>query len=331
MIQKYHNNSIDKKSKITIIKIQVFYLQYFCTMGNFNSTTVEIFNKLEQPSNIKNGTLTALVVAQVLDQKDGKTRVESFMKTNSKNIYEMISEAKNGINLINIEIPDSCPIKSAEEFCYYMIMRKTNLIQSDKQELNQDIINKYKPIIDLNYGPEGAVYLWGEGKKVIDAALQSFNTMQHEEIVKILWNMTDINAAEILILMENEKIAKILSDIKDNKFTGILSRLRWSGSVDNERYGKILEAMSDDMLLNKIFLPTISDQSSIYYDLLEILNLMSKKKALRILENLSDEIVAEILASNWDEYEAELYYNKMPKERAANIASIIKYPIISRL
>jgi flagellar motility protein MotE (MotC chaperone) len=62
-------------------------------------------------------------------------------------------------------------------------------------------------------------YLWGEGKKVIDAALQSFNTMQHEEIVKILWNMTDINAAEILILMENEKIAKILSDIKDNKFT----------------------------------------------------------------------------------------------------------------
>jgi flagellar motility protein MotE (MotC chaperone) len=52
---------------------------------------------------------------------------------------------------------------------------------------------------------------------------------------------------------------------------------------------------------------------------------------LRILENLSDEIVAEILASNWDEYEAELYYNKMPKERAANIASIIKYPIISRL
>jgi hypothetical protein len=179
-------------------------------MSNFNTTTERVFSELQQPASMDVSDGSATIINALFTKETGADRLNYFLKLEPKDIYKLIQEPKMLENITkDIIIPNECPVQTAQEFCYHVIMKKIGLIKNDQKIWSETMI---------------------ENQKIVDYLFKNTSYFQGHLIAKLLEWFDD-----------NEKIANLLKYYDNNK---IWLTLQYFENL--EKTGKILKYFDDN-------------------------------------------------------------------------------------
>lgn len=198
-------------------------------MSNFNTTTERVFSELQQPASKDVSDGNATIINALFTKETGVDRLNYFLKLEPKDIYKLIQEPTMLENITkDIIIPNECPVQTAQEFCYHVIMKKIGLVGKHKEiesemsialrkvgltnsNENEMICSEtriaYQKIVDLIYNDRYKL-----NKNEIKTIIDGLEVLPIDEIVKILKYVNDEQIAIILEHFDDDKQIASVSD-----------------------------------------------------------------------------------------------------------------------
>lgn len=212
-------------------------------MFDFNKPTEKVFSELQQPALKDVSDRNATIINALFTKETWADRLNYFLRLEPKDIYQLIQEPRMLENITkDIVIPPECPVQTAQEFCYHVIMKKIGFIGKN-EEITLETRSAYQKIVDLKYNNTYNPSV--EDYKEMSGVLEQFSFNFLTKTFEYLDNDQEMKKL-LRYFNDYEKVAFILKISAWNE--NIALRLQWFDN--NEKIASILEYFHEKKIIH---------------------------------------------------------------------------------